>query len=142
MSRIHIGLNVKDLDSSIRFYSALFGRAPGLVKEDYAKWMLEDPCVNFSISARACEAGRVHFGIQVDDRAELDETTRRLRDAGQRVAAQEDTTCCYHRSDKAWVADPESYLWETFLTRGEATEYGEDNPAVNALAGSEKTSCA
>ena len=140
MSRIHIGMNVKDLESSIRFYSALFGQAPGLVKEDYAKWMLEDPRVNFSISARACEAGRVHFGIQVDDRDELAEAARRLREAGEKVMAEDDTTCCYHRSEKAWVADPESHLWETFLTKGEATEYGVDSPAVDALACCEKAS--
>ena len=140
MSRIHIGMNVKDLESSIRFYSALFGLAPGLVKDDYAKWMLEDPRVNFSITARAGEAGRVHFGIQVEDRAELAEAARRLREAGEDVVAQDDTVCCYHRSEKAWVADPERYLWETFLTKGEATVYGEGSPAADALACCEKTS--
>ena len=134
MRRIHIGMNVKDLDASIHFYRALFGQAPSLVKDDYAKWMLDDPRVNFSITARDCTMAKVHFGIQVDDRAELSEASRRLSEAGQQVAVEADTTCCYHRSEKAWVADPQSFLWETFLTAGEATVYGEDNPALDALA--------
>ncbi len=134
MRRIHIGLNVKDLEASIHFYRALFGQAPSLVKDDYAKWMLDDPRVNFSISSRGDATAKVHFGIQVDDRAELAEASRRLREAGQQVASEADTTCCYHRSEKAWVADPESFLLETFLTTGEATVYGENNPALEALA--------
>ena len=134
MRRIHIGLNVKDLEASIHFYRALFGQAPSLVKDDYAKWMLDDPRVNFSITARDCATAKVHFGIEVDDRAELTEASRRLHEAGQQVAAEADTICCYHRSEKAWVADPESFLWETFLTSGEATVYGRNNPALETLA--------
>ena len=133
MRRIHIGLNVKDLEASTRFYSGLFGAEPSLVKPDYAKWMLEDPRVNFSISTRCGTSHDVHFGIQVDSEVELEETAGRLRRAGQRVIDENGAVCCYHRSEKAWVADPQNLLWETFLTVGEATDYGEDNPEVEAL---------
>lgn len=133
MRRIHIGLNVKDLDASIQFYNGLFGAEPNVTKSDYAKWMLEDPRVNFSITTR-CGMGRdVHFGIQVDNEDELRETAGRLRDAGRQVIDEKSTVCCYHRSEKAWVADPQNRLWETFLTVGEATDYGEDNPQLEAL---------
>ena len=133
MARIHIGLNVKDLDTSIRFYNELFGAQPSVQKDDYAKWMLEDPRVNFSITERCGMEHDVHFGIQVDSQEELSETADRLRQAGERVIDEPSTVCCYHRSDKAWVADPQNHLWETFLTVGEATEYGEDNPELDAL---------
>ena len=135
MRRIHIGLNVKDLDASVGFYSALFGAEPNVVKGDYAKWMLEDPRVNFSITSR-CNIGHgVHFGIQVDSQQELEETAGRLRQAGRRVVDEKAAVCCYHRSEKAWAADPQNLLWEAFLTVGEATDYGEDNPEVEALLG-------
>ena len=134
MRRIHIGMNVESLEGSIRFYSDLFGQAPSMVKDDYAKWMLDDPRVNFSITARDCTAEKVHFGIQVEHADELAETARRLEGAGREVVAEDDIVCCYHRSEKAWVADPQGYLWETFLTTGEATVYGEDNAALRELA--------
>ncbi len=134
MRRIHIGMNVENLERSIRFYNDLFGQAPSLVKDDYAKWMLDDPRVNFSITARDGAAEKVHFGIQVESPDELAETARRLEGAGHEVVAEGDTVCCYHRSEKAWVADPQGYLWETFLTTGEATVYGEDNAALRELA--------
>ena len=133
MRRIHIGLNVKDLDASVRFYSDLFGAAPSVRKDDYAKWMLDDPRVNFSVTSR-CNIGHdLHFGIQVESEDELSETAGRLRQAGQQVVDEPGAVCCYHRSEKAWVADPQNLLWETFLTRGEATDYGEDNSALDAL---------
>jgi catechol 2,3-dioxygenase-like lactoylglutathione lyase family enzyme len=132
MRRIHIGLDVQDLDASIRFYSQLFGQEPEVIKADYAKWMVEDPRVNLSITARG-GAGQVHFGIQVESREALAEAAERLRQAGQEVVSEEATTCCYHESDKAWVADPERFLWETFVTLGEATDYGEDGAAREAL---------
>lgn len=133
MSRIHIGLNVDDLEASVRFYSALFGQEPNLRADDYAKWMVEDPRVNFSITARESVADKVHFGIQVESRAELDEAAARLRRAGETVRDEETTTCCYHRSDKAWAADPERFLWETFVTHGTAADYGEDSPGLKEL---------
>jgi len=133
MRRIHIGLNVTDLDASVRFYSDLFGAQPSVRKDDYAKWMLEDPRVNFSVTSR-CNVGHdVHFGIQVESEDELSETAGRLRQAGRQVVDEPGAVCCYHRSEKAWVADPQDLLWETFLTRGEATEYGEDNAEIDAL---------
>ena len=133
MRRIHIGLNVKDLDASVGFYSALFGAEPSVVKDDYAKWQLEDPRVNFSITQRCKLDHDLHFGIQVEDEAELAETAGRLRQAGQQVVDEPSTVCCYHRSDKAWVADPQNLLWETFLTHGEAADYGADNPELEDL---------
>lgn len=133
MRRIHIGLTVKNLDASIQFYRGLFGAEPSVSKPDYAKWMLEDPRVNFSITTRCGTARDVHFGIQVESADELQETAGRLRQAGRQVVEEPGAVCCYHRSEKAWVADPQSLLWETFLTVGEATEYGEDNPDLEAL---------
>lgn len=133
MRRIHIGLNVKDLDASVHFYSELFGAPPSVLKDDYAKWMLEDPRVNFSVSQRCGTVQDIHFGIQVESPGELEETAQRLRQAGQRVFDEEGALCCYHRSEKAWVADPQNLLWETFLTLGQITEYGEDNRAIQSL---------
>jgi catechol 2,3-dioxygenase-like lactoylglutathione lyase family enzyme len=133
MRRIHIGLNVKDLDASVRFYSDLFGAEPSVLKDDYAKWMLEDPRVNFSLTSRCSMEHDIHFGIQVDSAEELSDTALRLRRAGRQVVDEPGAICCYHRSDKAWATDPQNLLWETFLTHGEASEYGEDNPELDAL---------
>ena len=133
MRRIHIGLNVKNLNASVQFYSELFGVKPGVLKDDYAKWMLEDPRVNFSVTSRCGMEHDIHFGIQVDSEEELSDTAGRLREAGRQVVDEPGAVCCYHRSEKAWVADPQNLLWETFLTVGEATEYGEDNPDLDAL---------
>ncbi len=133
MRRIHIGLNVKNLDASVQFYSDLFGAEPSVLKDDYAKWMLEDPRVNFSVTSRGGLEHDIHFGIQVDSEEELSDTAGRLRQAGRQVIDEKGAVCCYHRSEKAWVADPQNLLWETFLTVGEATDYGEDNPELDAL---------
>lgn len=127
MKRIHIGLEVADVDRSVGFYSDLFGAPPTLRKADYAKWQLEDPRVNFSISARGEQrVGEPHFGVQVESEAELAEVAGRLERAGREVLAQPGAVCCYHRSEKAWVMDPDALRWETFYTRGESTVYGED----------------
>ena len=130
MKRLHIHVSVEDLDRSIGFYSTLFGVPPAVVKDDYAKWMLDDPRVNFAISDRARVAGVDHLGIQVDSAAELQDLTERLKAAGETTRDQEATTCCYARSDKAWVNDPSGLRWETFFTFGEATTYGEDEPGA------------
>lgn len=134
MKRIHIGLEVQDLEDSARFYSDLFGAEPAVRRTDYAKWLLEDPRVNFSITARGTESseGNVHFGIQVDSEDELHELSGRLAHAGRRLIAEGETTCCYHKSTKAWVLDPDALPWETFFTHGEATVYGENTPEVEA----------
>ncbi|MBS0296343.1 MAG: VOC family protein [Proteobacteria bacterium] len=133
MKRLHIHVNVEDLDRSMAFYETLFGAPPSVVKGDYAKWMLDDPRVNFAISARSREAGLNHLGVQTDTREELDELAARLKAAGARTQDQEATTCCYARSDKSWVSDPSGLRWETFFTFGEATTYGEDEPAAPAV---------
>lgn len=133
MKRLHVHVGVDDLDASIRFYSTLFGAPPTTVKPDYAKWMLEDPCVNFAISAGRAGRGIEHLGIQVEDEAELAEVEARLAAADRPVLAEGDTTCCYARSTKSWTSDPQGVVWEAFLTRGEATIYG-GAPALASLA--------
>lgn len=126
MKRLHLHLSVPDLNQSIRFYETLFGAPPSVVKDDYAKWMLEDPRVNFAISTRAHAAGVDHVGIQVDSPAELAELSGRLKGAGAVTLDEAGATCCYAKSDKSWVEDPAGVRWETFYTFGEATTYGED----------------
>jgi catechol 2,3-dioxygenase-like lactoylglutathione lyase family enzyme len=126
MKRLHVALAVADLEQSIRFYSTLFNSEPSTRKPDYAKWMLEDPKVNFSIAARGGEAGVDHLGIQVDDDGELGEVSERLEQAGQSLFKQQETTCCYARSNKAWVRDPQGVPWETFHTFDTSDVYGED----------------
>jgi catechol 2,3-dioxygenase-like lactoylglutathione lyase family enzyme len=136
MKRLHLHVSVPDLAQSIAFYETLFGAPASVLKEDYAKWMLEDPRVNFAISQRGDGAAGVdHVGVQVDSRAELDELSGRLKAAGAQTFDQEATSCCYAKSDKSWVADPAGLRWETFFTFGEATQYGEAAaPAAVAIA--------
>jgi len=126
MKRLHVNVAVKDLAESVRFYSTLFGVEPTVTKTDYAKWMLEDPRVNFAISTRSHTSGLDHLGIQVDDERELTSVAERLALAGQSIFEQKQAACCYARSDKAWVTDPQGIAWETFHTYGQATVYGED----------------
>ncbi len=133
MKRMHVHIAVENLDKAIGFYSTLFGAEPSVVKDDYAKWMLDDPRVNFAISDHSPVHGVDHLGIQVDSRDELDELAGRLNAAGSQTRDQEATNCCYAKSDKAWVNDPTGLRWETFYTFGEATSYGEDEP-VRAVA--------
>jgi catechol 2,3-dioxygenase-like lactoylglutathione lyase family enzyme len=123
MRRIHIGLNVKDLDASVQFYSELFGAEPSVLKGDYAKWMLEDPRVNFSLTSRCGIEHSVHFGIQVESKDELSDTAGRLRRAGRQVVNEPGAICCYHRSDKAWAArkDRFSPSWGTAAASGPET---------------------
>ena len=135
MKRLHVHVAVPDLQQSIRFYSTLFGADPVKVEPDYAKWMLEDPRVNFAISRRGSRAlGVDHIGVQVDTRAELDELAGRLKAAGNETLDEEATTCCYAKSDKTWVNDPSGVRWETFYTFGDATTYGEDISATAKAA--------
>jgi hypothetical protein len=121
MKRMHVHVSVEDIVKAIPFYSALFSTQPSVVKEDYAKWMLDDPRVNFAISTRGREPGLDHLGIQ----AELQEVYGRLRHAGGVVIEQGATTCCYAKSEKSWIVDPAGISWETFLTSGETTNYGD-----------------
>lgn len=126
MKRLHVHVSVTDLDTSIRFYSQLFAAEPSVRKIDYAKWMLEDPRVNFAISRRDGKPGVQHLGIQVGDRGELAEVYERLQRADGPVIEEGATTCCYANSEKSWIDDPQGVQWETFLTLGESTEYGTD----------------
>ncbi len=126
MKRLHMHVNVPDIEPAVAFYSALFDAPPSVLKDDYAKWMLEDPRVNLAISSRARDAGVDHVGIQVDSAEELATLAGRLKEAGSKTYDQEATTCCYAKSDKSWVTDPAGVRWETFYTHGEATAYGED----------------
>jgi hypothetical protein len=125
MKRFHVHVSVDDLAQSVRFYSTLFSTEPTVLKDDYAKWMLGDPRVNFAISTGSGPAGVSHLGIQAEDETELVEIYGRLSRAERPIVEEKDTTCCYARSDKQWVADPQGVPWETFLTHGEATVYGQ-----------------
>ena len=126
MKRMHIHVAVSDLDKSIGFYSKLFDVQPSVVELDYAKWMLDDPRVNFAISARGIEPGLDHLGIQVDSGDELQAIHDRLDAAGQAMLSQKAATCCYARSDKHWVTDPQGLAWEAFHTLGSAPTFGSD----------------
>ena len=126
MKRLHVHVAVKDLADSVRFYSTLFGVRPSVLETDYAKWMLDDPRVNFAISKRGQAPGLDHLGLQVENDGELREVAEQLRAAGQDVLEQKNAACCYTRSDKAWVTDPQGVRWETFRTFGAITTFGED----------------
>lgn len=133
MKRFHVHVGVSELDASIAFYSSLFGAAPSVTKPDYAKWMLEDPRINFAIS-RKCGAdkGIEHLGLQAEDEAELSEVYGWLKSAQGPVMEEGATTCCYAKSEKSWIADPDGVVWEAFLTTGDSTVYG-DSPDFAAL---------
>ncbi|MEN3951035.1 ArsI/CadI family heavy metal resistance metalloenzyme [Iodidimonas sp. SYSU 1G8] len=134
MKRLHINLAVGDLDQSVRFYSALFAAEPAVIKHDYAKWMLEDPRVNFAITTRGERKGIDHLGIQAENPDELRDVYGRLKNAGRPLLEQGETTCCYARSEKTWVHDPDGVAWETFLTTGESPVYGEDVDTASLAA--------
>jgi len=146
MKRLHVHVAVDDLERSIGFYSTLFAAEPSVRKDDYAKWMLDDPKVNFAISSHDGRPGGIdHLGVQVETDDELRELADRLKAAGETMRDQEATTCCYAQSNKSWVNDPSGIRWETFFTFGEATRYGEDEPqavpSVKANACSPNTGC-
>jgi catechol 2,3-dioxygenase-like lactoylglutathione lyase family enzyme len=136
MKRLHVHVAVDDLERSIGFYSTLFAAEPTVRHDDYAKWMLDDPKVNFAISSRGREHGVDHFGIQVESDNELRDLAARLKVAGEQTIDQEETTCCYAQSNKAWVSDPSGLRWETFFTFGQSTSYGEDEPEAKIAAAS------
>jgi predicted enzyme related to lactoylglutathione lyase len=125
MKRMHVHVSVDDVGNAVGFYSALFATQPAVRKDDYAKWMLDDPCVNFAISTRGREAGLDHLGIEVETVDELKDVYGRLQKAGGTVLEQGKTTCCYAKSEKSWTDDPAGISWEVFHTTGEATDYGE-----------------
>ena len=124
MKRLHVHVAVHDLQQSIRFYSALFAAEPAVRKDDYAKWMLDDPRVNFAISTRGGKAGLDHLGIQAENGAELEELGVRLAQADVAITAQKGASCCYAKSDKYWTIDPQGVAWESFHTLGSVPMYG------------------
>lgn len=125
MKRLHVHVSVEDLAASIRFYRTLFAAEPTVTKHDYAKWMLDDPRVNFAISQRGAPAGIEHLGIQAENTEELRDVYERLQQAERPVLDEGSTTCCYAKSTKQWISDPQGVAWETFLTTGESTVYGD-----------------
>ena len=133
MKRLHVHVGVTDLTQSIAFYSALFGSPPTLVRDDYAKWMLDDPRVNFAISHGHAAPGIEHLGTQAETPDELAEITARITAADRPVLAEGETTCCYARSEKSWTSDPQGVVWEAFHTMEQARTYG-SSPALDVLA--------
>lgn len=135
MNRFHVHLNVTDLAAGIRFYTGLFGMEPTVRKDDYAKWMVEDPCVNFAISSTGRAAGIDHLGIQADSGEALTALGQRLDAAGDAIVPEKATVCCYARSDKLWTQDPQGTRWEAFHTLGEATTYHAGVPCTRDATG-------
>jgi hypothetical protein len=138
MKRMHVHVAVDNLQENIRFYSALFHADPTVIKADYAKWMLDDPRVNFAISTRGTKAGLDHLGIQAEDAAELEELGSRLAQADVAVQTQKGASCCYAKSDKYWTLDPQGIAWESFHTLDSAPLYGSD---TRIEAGESKAAC-
>lgn len=138
MKRMHLHVAVDDLAKSIHFYSTIFGSSPIVEKPDYAKWMLNDPLVNFAISQRGAKAGLDHIGIQVENEDELAEIKARLEAADMEMLTQQGTTCCYAKSDKHWVQDPSGIAWETYRTLESAPTF--NNAADSNVA--ESACCA
>ncbi len=134
MKRLHVNVAVADLTASIRFYASLFSAEPTVVKTDYAKWMLDDPRVNFAITTRGERKGIDHLGIQVENEDELGDVYSRLQAAGWPVIEQGETTCCYAKSEKNWISDPEGIAWETFLTKGESPVFGAESGVQDQLS--------
>jgi hypothetical protein len=126
MKRFHVHVGVRDLKQSVRFYSAMFAAEPTVLKDDYAKWQLEDPRINFAISTRPRKAGVDHLGMQAEDAAELEEIGARLAQADVSVMEQKDASCCYAKSDKYWTIDPQGVPWESFHTLDSVPVYGAD----------------
>lgn len=138
MKRLHLHIGVDNLDASIRFYNALFGAEPVKVKDDYAKWMIEDPRINFAISTRSGKRGLDHLGLQVDDLSELENLRSQLSAANLTTHGDGETTCCYARSEKSWVTAPEGTAWEAYHTMADAVFF---NAAEEKQAQGKETAC-
>ena len=136
MKRFHVHAHVEDLRASIAFYSKLFGAEPARIESDYAKWMLEDPRINFAISTRGGKPGVDHLGIQTDTEAELAELKAQARAADLALLDEGETSCCYARSEKHWITDPQGIAWEHFHTLGSIPVFGE-----HAAPADENPSC-
>lgn len=141
MKRMHIHVGVENLDESIRFYNALFGIEPDKIKTDYAKWMLEDPRINFAISTRASVRGVDHLGIQVDDESELQGIRENLGRAEISTFDDGETVCCYARSEKSWIKDPSGVAWETYQTMEDVQLFKEEAAGSECCVPPQTTSC-
>jgi len=142
MKRFHVNVAVADLPSSVNFYRTLFGVNPTVEKPDYAKWLLDDPRLNFSISTSQHSRGVNHVGLQAESQEELDQIRDRLDAAGSRTLDQDDAECCYARSTKTWVRDPDDVAWETFVTHEDIAYFGNDRaPAEEPQARGEGRCC-
>jgi Glyoxalase/Bleomycin resistance protein/Dioxygenase superfamily len=144
MKRLHVHVAVDDFLASKKFYSSLFAAEPTVLKSDYAKWMLDDPRVNFAISHRGATPGIEHLGIQVESSEELEEVYERFSNADRPTLEEGETTCCYAKSEKTWVSDPQGIAWEAFLTTAESETFGSEtfgsetfghDPGLASLAG-------
>jgi len=133
MKRLHISLGVEDFNASTNFYSTLFGAKPNVLKDDYAKWMLDDPFINFVIDNRCARKGVDHLGIQVESAEDLSELSDRLKGADAPTQDQAGANCCYSKSDKTWTRSPDGLIWETFLTHGANQSYGTDYAPIPEL---------
>jgi hypothetical protein len=134
MKRFHVHVSVDSIEKSVRFYSTLFGTAPARLEPDYAKWMLDDPRINFAISSRGARTGIDHIGLQVDSAAELADLRAQLEAADAAVVEESGASCCYARSDKHWVTDPAGIAWESFHTLGDIPTFSGQKVVTNAEA--------
>ena len=142
MKRFHVHVSVHDLEQSIRFYSALFGAEPAVKKPDYAKWMLEDPRINFAISNGSGKRGIDHLGLQAENADELEEIGSRLAEAEVSTTAQKGANCCYAKSDKYWTIDPQGVAWESFHTLDNVPVYGSDTRTAASKEPAKTACCA
>ncbi len=131
MKRMHIHVGVENVEQSIQFYNALFGTQPTKIKNDYAKWMLDDPSVNFAISAESAKKGVDHLGIQVEQDSELTDLRDRLKNADMTLIEEGETVCCYARSDKSWVKDPDGIAWEAYQTMEDVQFFSSSEPTYD-----------
>lgn len=142
MKRLHVHVSVENIEDSVKFYSTMFGVQPVKQKPDYAKWLLNDPSVNFAISAKGRKPGVDHFGIQVDEEKELQEVRERIAKAELKTFDEGETTCCYAKSDKTWVMDPAGVAWEAYQFMGDAEIFHEAKmppaPSTSCCAPKEK----
>ena len=139
MKRFHVHVSVSNLEQNIRFYSSIFGAEPSVLKNDYAKWMLDDPRINFAISTRGDKPGINHLGIQAESDAELKSLRVGIIQAQAPVLEQKEASCCYAKSDKYWTMDPQGIAWETFHSLGSVPLYGEDTRSAQESATPAKT---
>lgn len=141
MKRLHVHVAVENLEESVKFYSTMFGAQPVKLKSDYAKWLLDDPRVNFAISARGRKPGLDHMGIQVDEDSELAEVRGRLKQAEVKTMDEGETTCCYSKADKTWVLDPAGVAWEAYRNMADVEFFGRDQDLQTPKSTEEKACC-